>query len=73
MNSPQGLWEGPAVAPLGIKDYKKLDGVDKATCKAILSLFGAGGADADEKNEIGVTRLSFADAPLSEAWKEQAP
>ncbi len=58
--------------PLGVKHYKKLDGKDKETCKTILSLFGASGADADEKNEIGVTRLSFADAPLSEEWKQKA-
>ena len=64
-----GMTDG---APLGVKHYKRLDGKDKKTCKAILSLFGASGADADEKNEIGMTRLSFADAPLSETWKEKA-
>lgn len=67
-----GLMGMTGGAPLEVKHYKKLEGGDKETCKAILSLFGAGGADADEKNEIGVTRLSFADAPLSEAWKNKA-
>lgn len=59
-------------APLGIKDLNKLDGEDRQTCKAILALFGASGADADDKNEIGITRLSFADAPLDSAWKQKA-
>nr|WP_320016929.1 type III-A CRISPR-associated RAMP protein Csm3 [uncultured Desulfobacter sp.] len=64
-----GMSEG---APLGVKHYKKLEGEAKETCKAILSLFGASGADVDEKNEIGMTRISFADAPLSEEWKKKA-
>jgi len=59
-------------APLGIKEFLRLEGPQKEICRQIISLFGAGGADVDEKNEIGVTRLSFADAPLDETWKKQA-
>ncbi len=58
--------------PLGIKDVKKLEGSDQEKCRKIVSLFGASGADTDEKNEIGATRVSFADAPLEDNWKKQA-
>lgn len=59
-------------APLGIKDLKNLEDEDREICRKIVTLFGASGADADDKNEIGVTRVSFADATLSKEWKEQA-
>lgn len=59
-------------APLGMKDLNGLEGKDRETCKAILALFGASGADAAEKDDIGVTRLSFSDAPLDPDWKKGA-
>jgi len=64
-----GMTDG---APLGIRNLKKLEGPDQDICRKIVTLFGATGADADDKNEIGVTRVSFADAPLEAGWKEQA-
>ena len=59
-------------APLGIKDLKNLTGQDREICCKIVKLFGASGADADDKIEIGTTRVSFADASLNEEWKKQA-
>ncbi len=58
--------------PLAVKDMAGLKGTDLAFCKDILALFGAGGADAQGKDDIGVTRLSFADAPLDKNWKQKA-
>lgn len=64
-----GMTEG---SPLGIKDFKKLTDENKEICRKIIALFGASGADHDEKNEIGTTRLSFSDSPLDKEWKEKA-
>ncbi len=64
-----GLTKG---TPLGIRHFKELDGKEKETCRDIICLFGASGADAEELMEIGPSRLSFADAPLDEKWKSQA-
>ena len=58
--------------PLSIKDFKGLDGEEKAVCENILKLFGASGADSDETLSLGPCRASFADCPLDEAWKETA-
>ncbi|MCK5687609.1 type III-A CRISPR-associated RAMP protein Csm3 [bacterium] len=59
-------------SPLGIKEFKKLEGVDKEICRNIVAMFGASGADSGEKNEIGATRLSFSDSPLDKEWKKKA-
>jgi len=42
--------------------------------KKILKLFGAGGAEAGEiaAQDIGPTRVSFADCPLEDEWRHQA-
>jgi|YelNatPaOPRAMG01_1025707.scaffolds.fasta_scaffold15693_3 CRISPR-associated protein Csm3 len=42
--------------------------------KKILKLFGAGGAEAGEiaAQDIGPTRVSFADCPLEEEWRQKA-
>jgi CRISPR-associated protein Csm3 len=64
-----GLTKG---APLSVSHYKQLDGKDKDTCRVIISLFGASGADAEDLMDIGPSRLSFADAPLDADWKSRA-
>ncbi len=53
---------------------KKLTGTEAQECKNILKIFGSGGGDAEAIAEfdIGPTRVSFADAPLNEAWKKAA-
>ncbi len=45
----------------------------KNRCEAILKVFGAGAADREDiDNEIGSTRVSFADCFLSREWKKKA-
>ncbi|RMD58544.1 MAG: type III-A CRISPR-associated RAMP protein Csm3, partial [Nitrospirae bacterium] len=43
----------------------------KKECENILKLFGTSGADQGEE-DLGPTRVSFADCPLSKNWKEKA-
>jgi CRISPR-associated protein Csm3 len=59
--------------PVAIKDLD-LDGIDKdmqAKGKKILKIFGTSGAEAEEIAQLGPTRVSFADCPLDESWKEK--
>lgn len=60
--------------PLKIKDLKGLEGEQRTFARRILKLFGAGGAEAEQigAQEIGPTRVSFADCPLEEAWRDKA-
>ena len=64
--------------PLDIATYKdpdkKLNDAEKKECKMILKLFGAGASEkeAKEAEEIGPTRVAFADCPLDKDWKEKA-
>jgi CRISPR-associated protein Csm3 len=60
--------------PLKIKDLQGLDKGQKTEASKILKLFGAGGAEAEEiaAQDIGPTRVSFADCPLEEEWRQQA-
>lgn len=58
--------------PLSLKDLKDLGGNERTECEKILKLFGSSGAEIDEKNTLGPTRVSFADCPLDSEWKEQA-
>lgn len=60
--------------PVTFKDLNK-NGVDaamKAKGHRILKIFGAGGAEAEEIADLGPTRISFADCPLNQAWKDKA-
>jgi CRISPR-associated protein Csm3 len=60
--------------PLNIKTFKKLNGEQKKECEMILKLFGAGASEkeAKEAQEIGPTRVAFADCPLDKNWKKEA-
>ncbi len=49
-----------------LKDWRKEE------CEKILKIFGSSGAEADEAGEIGPTRVSFADCPLNEEWRQRA-
>jgi CRISPR-associated protein Csm3 len=51
---------------------KSLKGQQREECCKILKIFGSSGAEADETNEIGPTRVSFADCLLSEEWRKKA-
>lgn len=62
-------------APLGFKNIASLSGDQQAQAKNILRLFGGapegGGAGASLVKEIGPTRLSFWDCPLTQAWVDE--
>jgi CRISPR-associated protein Csm3 len=58
--------------PLGIKDLKRCSGDERDHCEKILKIFGASGADTEEAASLGPSRVSFADCPLTRAWKNKA-
>lgn len=51
-----------------LKDLK--DG-EKEKCASILKIFGSSGADNEDIAELGSTRVSFADCPVSDRWKKK--
>lgn len=57
-----------------LREDKKYSGAQEQECKRILTLFGAGAGDSDEKiaEELGPTRVSFADCALNREWKKNA-
>jgi len=57
--------------PLQAKDLNGLTGGESKKCEKILKIFGSGGADKEEIAKIGPTRVSFADCPLSDEWREK--
>jgi CRISPR-associated protein Csm3 len=68
-----GLMTRTEGKPVSIKLLKTLQGSEKEICAKLLKLFGAGAGDSDEgAEELGPTRVSFADCPLNEEWKEKA-
>ena len=67
-----GLMARTEGAPLSVKDLKSLQGDEKVECEKILKLFGASGADSDESNTLGPSRVSFSDCPLDEKWRQHA-
>ncbi|MBM4285357.1 MAG: type III-A CRISPR-associated RAMP protein Csm3 [Deltaproteobacteria bacterium] len=58
--------------PVAFKHLAGLDDTKKLEAKKILKLFGAGGAEGEAIADIGPTRVSFADCPLDEAWRQKA-
>lgn len=60
--------------PVSFKVIKNLqDEKLKQDGENILKLFGAGGAEAEEiGDKIGPTRVSFADCPLDDGWRQKA-
>jgi len=64
-----GLMGATGGKPLQPKDLKGLNGAREADCKRILKIFGSSGADSSEAAELGPTRVSFADCPLTDAWR----
>ncbi|RLB80616.1 MAG: type III-A CRISPR-associated RAMP protein Csm3 [Deltaproteobacteria bacterium] len=68
-----GLMGKTGGSPLTCKDLKGLNGDQRNECKKILKIFGGSGADRDEiAEELGPTRVSFADCPLNDEWKKEA-
>lgn len=60
-----GLMGQTGGAPLGIKVLNQVQGAERTEALNILRLFGVSGADTDEAQEVGPTRASFADCPMS--------
>ncbi|MGQ9922280.1 MAG: type III-A CRISPR-associated RAMP protein Csm3, partial [Desulfobacca sp.] len=62
--------------PLALKHLKdtKINDVQKARGLKIIKLFGTGGAEEQEllEQEIGPTRVAFADCALNNGWKRKA-
>lgn len=67
-----GLMSKTRGNPVSMKTLEGLTGQEEDHCKKILKLFGSSGAEEDESGEIGPTRVSFADCPLDDDWKEEA-
>lgn len=70
-----GLMKKSNGKPLSSSDLEKCDDEEKKEeeeGKKILRLFGTSGADDKYLEELGPTRVSFADAFLNEDWKKKA-
>lgn len=67
-----GLMPVTGGAPLQTGLLERLSGKQKVECLNILKIFGSSGAEADETGEVGPTRVSFADCPLTEDWRDKA-
>ena len=60
-----GLMSKTGGKPVGIKVLSNASDSERTEALKILRLFGMSGADSDESKEVGPTRGSFADSPLS--------
>jgi len=58
--------------PLAASVLEKCNEEERREGEKILKLFGASGADDEYLEKLGPTRVSFADASLSEHWKKSA-
>ncbi|MBW2663046.1 MAG: type III-A CRISPR-associated RAMP protein Csm3 [Deltaproteobacteria bacterium] len=67
-----GLMKKSGGKPLSPSHLEKCNDEEKKEGKKILRLFGASGADDEYLEELGPTRISFADAFLNEKWKKKA-
>ncbi len=67
-----GLMAKSEGKPLAMKHLKGVQGKQLEYGKKILRLFGTSGADGDEAAELGPTRVSFADCPVSQSWRKHA-
>src|SRR5208337_1761013 len=61
-----GLTRGGTLQP---KHLKGIEGEQKEACEKILKIFGSSGADSGEATELGPTRVSFADCPITNEWR----
>jgi CRISPR-associated protein Csm3 len=58
--------------PLNLRYLKNLQVEERKACEQILRLFGASGADSDDSLLLGPCRVSFADCPLEDGWRDNA-
>lgn len=69
-------WRSGAVQQeaLGWKDFEKATDANKAEIKRILQLFGMSGdakLGVEQMQEMGISRISFWDCNLNEAWEKK--
>lgn len=57
--------------PLQAGQLKDLKDEEKEKCARILKIFGSSAADSEGIAELGSTRVSFADCPVSDRWKKK--
>lgn len=55
--------------PLNARLLKSLSGEARQECETILKLFGSSGADGEALAELGPSRVSFSDCPITEKWR----
>jgi len=69
-----GLMAKTKGKPVQARHLIGLSGEQKNKCENILKIFGSSGADAEASTDhnLGPTRVSFADCPLNDAWRERA-
>ena len=67
-----GLMGKTGGKPLTASDVEKCKDKEKKEGEKILKLFGTSGADDEELEKLGPTRVSFADAFLNREWKTMA-
>jgi len=69
-----GLMAKTKGEPVQARTLNGLSGDQKDKCLKILKIFGSSGSDTDAivENNIGPTRVSFADCPLNAQWREKA-
>lgn len=60
-----GLMSRTNGSPVGAKALTQVNGDERTEALNILRLFGVSGADSEDLKEVGPTRGSFADCPLS--------
>ena len=66
-----GLMTKTGGKPLQVSQLKDLEDGEKEKCTRILKIFGSSGADSEGIAELGSTRVSFADCPVSDRWKKK--
>ncbi|MCD6272856.1 MAG: type III-A CRISPR-associated RAMP protein Csm3 [Deltaproteobacteria bacterium] len=67
-----GLMAKTGGKPLTASDINNCNEEEKEEGEKILKLFGTSGADDEGREELGPTRVSFADAFLNTDWKKMA-
>ncbi len=60
--------------PVQARLLKNLEGSMRIKCEKILKIFGSSGADSEDISgyDLGPTRVSFADCPLNQEWRDMA-
>ncbi len=60
--------------PIQAKILNSVEGEQREKCLKILKIFGSSGSDSEAivENQIGPTRVSFADCSLNKEWKQKA-